>query len=478
MESLTDMLVDTVDTEEECETIEAEDTPRANLFDDVEDAVPVKEKKAVVKDLFSLSYDEDAADAEQMHSFYTEPVDITKSVKVKSSMKDGAASLLISKPEDDTDDDIITSMPTKVETANVKRKVVERKEPEPESDDEVAEGSAESAVEEEAVDYPLPLPKDTTPGPKYCHCRYGESGVMVECEGCNEWYHDECIGLTEEETYNIDLFYCAPCASKDPSLETKYIKDPQLLREKIISDVKKEDKPKTPKVRKRSLSKTTTPKSIKHKTPKSINWIPNQRAGPLSSKKKTPSKTPIKKSPSKPKNQILNRGERTMPDKKTFSFGNDSSESSGDSEVEFNTPKKKKAKKEKSSPKDAKDKVAFLNCGECGEAVPNRQALARHMKKHVEKEPERHACDECPKVFGSARGLKEHQPMHSGIKPFSCMFCGESFYLMSQVTNHTNSKHLNVRHQCEHCSRSYSQRTGLLSHLKKNHSEEVDQDSD
>jgi len=82
MESLTDMLVDTVDTEEECETIEAEDTPRANLFDDVDDAVPVKEKKAVVKDLFSLSDDEDAADAEQMHSFYTEPVDITKSVKV------------------------------------------------------------------------------------------------------------------------------------------------------------------------------------------------------------------------------------------------------------------------------------------------------------------------------------------------------------------------------------------------------------
>ena len=33
---------------------------------------------------------------EQMHSFYTEPVDITKSVKVQSKIKDGAASLLIS----------------------------------------------------------------------------------------------------------------------------------------------------------------------------------------------------------------------------------------------------------------------------------------------------------------------------------------------------------------------------------------------
>lgn len=462
MESLTDMLVDTVDTEEECETLEEE--PRASIFDDVEDSVipKDKDKKTVVKgDLFSLSDDE--AEVEQMHSFYTEPVDITKSVKVQSKVKDGAASLLISKPsEDDTDDDIITSMPSKVETANVKRKPAPV--PEPESEEEEASAAEEeaSAADEEPV--PEPEHEDTT-GPKYCHCRYGESGVMVECEACNEWYHDECIGLTEEETYNIEVFYCAPCASKDPSLETKYIKDPQQLREKIISDVKKEEKPK--KIRKRSLSKTAMPRPVKAKTPKSINSSLNRAP---SAKKKTPSKTP-NKTPSKPKNQILNRGERTLPDKKTFSFGNDSDESSNDSEVEVNTPKKKVKK-------EVKDKVAFLNCGECGEAVPNRVALARHMKKHVEKEPERHACDECPKVFGSAKGLREHQPMHSGIKPFSCMFCGEAFYLMSQVTNHTNSKHLNVRHQCEHCSRSYSQRTGLLSHIKKNHSDEVDQDSD
>lgn len=74
-------------------------------------------------------------------------------------------------------------------------------------------------------------------GPKYCHCRWGESGVMVECEACGEWYHDECIGLTEEETYNIETYYCAPCCSSNSELVTQYKEDPVKLRQKIIDQV-------------------------------------------------------------------------------------------------------------------------------------------------------------------------------------------------------------------------------------------------
>ena len=60
---------------------------------------------------------------------------------------------------------------------------------------------------------------------------------MVECEECGEWYHDECIGLTEEETYNIETYYCAPCCSSNCDLVTKYKEDPVKLRQKIIDQV-------------------------------------------------------------------------------------------------------------------------------------------------------------------------------------------------------------------------------------------------
>jgi len=49
----------------------------------------------------------------------------------------------------------------------------------------------------------------------YCYCNYGDSGSMICCDGCDSWFHDECIGLTESEVhkYNIDNlpYFCAEC---------------------------------------------------------------------------------------------------------------------------------------------------------------------------------------------------------------------------------------------------------------------------
>ena len=56
----------------------------------------------------------------------------------------------------------------------------------------------------------------------YCYCKYGESGIMVNCEKCNEWFHDECIGLSEDEISNIIEFYCIECLNKDKHISIKY----------------------------------------------------------------------------------------------------------------------------------------------------------------------------------------------------------------------------------------------------------------
>ena len=57
---------------------------------------------------------------------------------------------------------------------------------------------------------------------QYCYCQYGESGVMLSCDKCNKWFHDECLGLTEPEIENIETFYCNECLNANSDLSIVY----------------------------------------------------------------------------------------------------------------------------------------------------------------------------------------------------------------------------------------------------------------
>ena len=52
--------------------------------------------------------------------------------------------------------------------------------------------------------------------PVYCVCEmpYNPDLSMVECEGCEEWLHPECLGLTERYVKKMDHFVCAECTKK------------------------------------------------------------------------------------------------------------------------------------------------------------------------------------------------------------------------------------------------------------------------
>jgi len=63
----------------------------------------------------------------------------------------------------------------------------------------------------------------------YCYCKWGFSGIMLCCEKCSSWFHDECLGLSECDIDNIDKFYCAECANKHKGLKTTYFSDPIVL---------------------------------------------------------------------------------------------------------------------------------------------------------------------------------------------------------------------------------------------------------
>lgn len=70
--------------------------------------------------------------------------------------------------------------------------------------------------------------KDSTTSPVvYCLCRKPESGYMLQCEVCNEWYHAHCLHipkskLSQEADISKDMrFICGSCLrSRRPRLDS------------------------------------------------------------------------------------------------------------------------------------------------------------------------------------------------------------------------------------------------------------------
>ncbi|XP_073835335.1 CXXC-type zinc finger protein 1-like [Musca autumnalis] len=60
-------------------------------------------------------------------------------------------------------------------------------------------------------------------GQAYCICRTSDcSRFMICCDGCEEWYHGDCINITEKEAKHIKHYYCQRCKEEDPSLQTVF----------------------------------------------------------------------------------------------------------------------------------------------------------------------------------------------------------------------------------------------------------------
>ncbi len=45
----------------------------------------------------------------------------------------------------------------------------------------------------------------------YCICRGEEDGLMIQCDGCDEWFHGVCISVTQEEADAMEEYICALC---------------------------------------------------------------------------------------------------------------------------------------------------------------------------------------------------------------------------------------------------------------------------
>nr|XP_033485553.1 CXXC-type zinc finger protein 1a [Epinephelus lanceolatus] len=64
---------------------------------------------------------------------------------------------------------------------------------------------------------------ETPKCPVYCVCRKPDINCfMIGCDSCTEWFHGDCIGVSEKAAKAIRVWYCPSCRDKDSSLEIKY----------------------------------------------------------------------------------------------------------------------------------------------------------------------------------------------------------------------------------------------------------------
>ena len=48
----------------------------------------------------------------------------------------------------------------------------------------------------------------------YCICRRPYEGFMIGCDECSEWYHGNCIGVSESRAGRFDKYVCVRCCVK------------------------------------------------------------------------------------------------------------------------------------------------------------------------------------------------------------------------------------------------------------------------
>uniref|UniRef100_A0A8C2WB37 CXXC-type zinc finger protein 1 n=1 Tax=Cyclopterus lumpus TaxID=8103 RepID=A0A8C2WB37_CYCLU len=86
----------------------------------------------------------------------------------------------------------------------------------------------------------LKVSMKTPRGPVYCVCRKSDINCfMIGCDSCTEWFHGNCVGVSEKAAKSIRVWFCPSCRDKDPSLEIKY----RLKKTKEEKETETEDQP-------------------------------------------------------------------------------------------------------------------------------------------------------------------------------------------------------------------------------------------
>ncbi|KAJ3608211.1 hypothetical protein NHX12_025261 [Muraenolepis orangiensis] len=154
----------------------------------------------------------------------------------------------------------------------------------------------------------------------------------------------------------------------------------------------------------------------------------------------------------------LSEAERLMGEP----FGNDQERDEGDlTSVCPRCGKTFATARKRAAHRCAQQAVLYL-CTDCGKGFSNHYGLKQHQRVHTGVRP--HGCPHCHKTFVHTGQLNVHLRTHTGERPYLCTHCGESFRQSGDLKRHER-KHTGVRpHGCPECFKSFSRPQSLRAH--------------
>ena len=109
------------------------------------------------------------------------------------------------------------------------------------------------------------------------------------------------------------------------------------------------------------------------------------------------------------------------------------------------------------------------NCPKSTHVFAHRYRLLRHVGG-VHCKTLSHKCDQCPKSFSYAEGLRDHKRVHTGEKPFKCRVPGcELFFRTSSDRVKHQRSHQLVQFDCPTCDYICHTKVTLSRHHKRVH---------
>ena len=108
-----------------------------------------------------------------------------------------------------------------------------------------------------------------------------------------------------------------------------------------------------------------------------------------------------------------------------------------------------------------------LSCsqGNCGECLLQRSSYG--VPGHQSGVHRQHQCPGCGKAFATSSGLKQHQHIHSSVKPFRCDVCHKAYTQFSNLCRHKRM-HADCRQRirCPDCDQTFATTTSLAKHRR------------
>ena len=109
-------------------------------------------------------------------------------------------------------------------------------------------------------------------------------------------------------------------------------------------------------------------------------------------------------------------------------------------------------------------------CTICGKVFRDTSVMKFHVRTVHEKIKD-FVCEECGKGFSKKLGLKSHLAQYHSIgSTFDCQECGKKFGKNFGLKLHTDTVHRGIKHQCDQCTSSFTQKGNLRLHIQKHHS--------